>query len=562
MAYYGIPSAGAALTAASTNDKITIKDLGGTDVSAQSVYGADGNDVISLGAAGITATASAKIVVPNLADYLGTGAAKGGFISGNGGNGYLISGDVLLHGSAGTVYTGEGSVQISANGTGGTMNLEVEGIRTSDQAARTSNAAYFQANAGNDSIALGGELLKVSSTTFAGGAGNDIIGTYSYVNEQWAADEMSGTFISTNFEGGKGDDTINLNGAAVYSAINLNANQGNDLVSMVGSISGAGNSIIGLGAGNDSFSGEFVSLLSSTLAGGKGNDTISLTATTVSDVIIGGDRGNATNIDGDGNDSIRFDVGGQNFTGSTIYGGGGNDTITFVAAGMTASVVSLNKGKDIFSAEENLIIKDSTIGMGADNDEFHLVDSGAILSSRINLGKGADTTDFGGASIGSGSDFNATLYGGAGADVLLGSAAADVSDTIQIQVGYTDNSESTISAFDTIDFNVNASGTYQFRYDPGATIASFEGSNGLSGTNGVVTFSSTFANDAVTARAEALATNLSNGEAAAFMDDASKVYFFVKGASDNLLVQVGSAAQTDIEALTVSASKNLHLKLA
>ena len=114
MAYYGIPSAGQALTAASTNDKITIKDLGGTDISAQSLYGADGNDVISLGAAGITATASAKIVVPNLADYLGTGAAKGGFISGNGGNGYLISGDVLLHGSAGTVYTGEGSIQISA----------------------------------------------------------------------------------------------------------------------------------------------------------------------------------------------------------------------------------------------------------------------------------------------------------------------------------------------------------------------------------------------------------------------------------------------------------------
>ena len=65
MAYYGIPSAGAALTAASTNDKITIKDLGGTDVSAQSVYGADGNDVISLGALGITSTASATINIPS-----------------------------------------------------------------------------------------------------------------------------------------------------------------------------------------------------------------------------------------------------------------------------------------------------------------------------------------------------------------------------------------------------------------------------------------------------------------------------------------------------------------
>ena len=186
--------------------------------------------------------------------------------------------------------------------------------------------------------------------------------------------------------------------------------------------------------------------------------------------------------------------------------------------------------------------------------------SSTLLTVVQSFLQGADTTDFGGASIGSGSDFNATLYGGAGADILLGSAASDAADTIQIQLGYTDNSESTISAFDTVDFNVNVSGTYQFRMDDATTIATFEGS-GLTGTNGVVTFSSTFANG-VTARAEAIASNTSNGVAAAFMDEDSKVYFFVKGASDNLLVQVGSAASTEIEALTVSASKNLHLRLS
>ena len=57
MAYYGIPSAGLALTASDSNDKISVSDLGGTLVTAQSVYGGDGNDVISLGAVGYTATA-------------------------------------------------------------------------------------------------------------------------------------------------------------------------------------------------------------------------------------------------------------------------------------------------------------------------------------------------------------------------------------------------------------------------------------------------------------------------------------------------------------------------
>ena len=47
------------------------------------------------------------------------------------------------------------------------------------------------------------------------------------------------------------------------------------------------------------------------------------------------------------------------------------------------------------------------------------------------------------------------------------------------------------------------------------------------------------------------------------MDDASKVYFFtLRVLPTTSWSKVGSAAQTDIEALTVSASKNLHLKLA
>ena len=50
MAYYGIPSAAQALTASVGNDTVEVANLGGTLVTAQSIYGGDGNDVISLGA--------------------------------------------------------------------------------------------------------------------------------------------------------------------------------------------------------------------------------------------------------------------------------------------------------------------------------------------------------------------------------------------------------------------------------------------------------------------------------------------------------------------------------
>ena len=90
---------------------------------------------------------------------------------------------------------------------------------------------FPEANAGNDSIALGdGELNRMSATTLAGGAGNDVIGAYSNVSA-WLATNVSGaTFVSSDIEGGNGNDTIYLRGSANYSALDINANKGNDLV--------------------------------------------------------------------------------------------------------------------------------------------------------------------------------------------------------------------------------------------------------------------------------------------------------------------------------------------
>ena len=440
MAYYGIPSAGQTLTATNGNDKVDIRKLGGTLVTAQSVYGAEGNDIISLGAVGETATASATVIVPTVTFKAG---GTGSTISGN----YAVSGSVVLSGSS-AQYIRSGSTTLSAAGTGGTFNVQISGVITSDKGARTINAALFQANAGNDSIALGSTITRVSASTFAGGAGNDLIGTFNNINDVWTGVSQSATFVGVNFEGGNGNDTISLSGNAVYSALNVNANQGNDLVAMNG-VSGMTKSVVGLGAGADTLSGGFVTIDSATIAGGKGADTITLSATTFDNSIIGGDRGNAVNIDGDGNDSIYIE-GGTNFTAGSIYGGGGNDTVTFSAAAMTASVVSLNQGKDVFTLNSGALVSDSTIGLGNQGDSFSVIDSGMILSSRINLGKGLDSIYFGGTDVGSGDFANTTIYGGAGADWLIGSATLSGGATVDPVLEYKANTESTLSAFDTI----------------------------------------------------------------------------------------------------------------
>ena len=302
------------------------------------MYGADGNDVISLGAVGLTATATQTGLFT-----LGTTA------TGN----TVFTGAVTLVGSA--TYTNTGTVTIlSGDGDAGAttgLTVTVTGVITSNKAIRTAVGALFQANAGNDSIALGDSLVTVSSTTFAGGAGNDLIGSFTNVNDVWTAAGIVATVNGSEFQGGLGDDTIDLSGAATYSALNVNANQGNDLVSLDGGIVTINKSTIGLGAGNDTFSGNIVQFTASTLAGGKGNDTITLHANSAENVVIGGDRANANPLDGDGADSIYIESG-TVFTASTIYGGGGNDTVTF-SADMTGSTVSIAGGNDVHRKQRN-----------------------------------------------------------------------------------------------------------------------------------------------------------------------------------------------------------------
>ena len=321
-------------------------------------------------------------------------------------------------------------------------------------------------------------------------------------------------------------------------------------------VSSLSNSKIGLGADGDIFSAVMPSATTSTIVGGLGNDTIILDFTNANGMTIGGDRDTAVGGDTDGNDSITI-KGATIFSANTIYGGGGNDTVTFSAASLTSSLISLNAGFDVFSAHSGVTIKDSTIGLGNQGDIFRITDSSQFLSSRLNLGKGLDSTYFGDTDVASGTDFaGTTIYGGAGADYLIGSAA-DLADTktAAMVLLYENNSESTISAYDTIAVNTNdgGSGSYLFRYEPGASQASFSAA-GLTATNGVVTFSSTFATD-VTARVEAISTNTTTGNAAGFLDGSGNAYLFVKGSSEDLVVQAGSAVASGIAGLATQCKQ-------
>ena len=539
MAYYGIPSAGLVLTASNGNDTVALANLGGTTLTATTIFGADGNDIISLAAVGFTAVASAHV-------------------SGQEASGGIARVTATLQGSSTYTNFASGIVAVGSD-----LSVSVTGVITSQQAARNVNATLLQANAGNDTILLGASLQRVSASTLAGGQGNDFIAGGTNVNNQFdaTANALSGAvFVSTNLEGGQGNDTIALRGSALYTSVNLNANEGNDLLDLNGAV--IQNSILGMGGGNDVVSGGIASISTSTIAGGKGNDTIQLIGVTNQSVVIAGDRANNGNQDGDGNDSIF--IAGTTIS-STVYGGGGNDSVTWSGVGGSGNFISLNAGFDVFTANAASVLINSTVALGNNGDLFDVAGTSTIQSSQINLGKGLDTLTLGDIDAGTGSYSNTTLVGGAGNDLLLASATLSGGGTVAMILGYNADSESTISAFDTIGVSIAAgrSGDYQFRYEVGGAAAASFSAVGYSATNGVVTFTSTFATD-VTARAEAVATASSAGNTSVFIDGAGISYLFVKGSSENLVAQVGINAVSgglNDASLNVGAGKNITLSL-
>ena len=534
MAYYGIPSAGIALTAGSDNDQIGVIGHGATTLTAQTIFGGEGNDIINFGAAGFTATLTAGFVGE---------AQSGGNLS------------ATISQSAGIAANGN---VISAMATGGIGGIASGSVTlTSVQAISTVDSAFIQANAGNDTIALGTSLTRVTASELRAGQGNDFIGFGTQLRAAGTfatADQNAAAFKDSTIAGGKGNDTIRLVGANTFTAVEIKAGAGNDNVNLE-----SGNYLsarIGLGDGNDILSGQMEEIDAASVEGGAGNDTIFLN--NIESAVVGGDALSAHAAATDGKDSIVLN---GTMSASTIYGGGGNDTLQVSAADIvdSANFINLGAGRDTinFSADSNTI-HSATIGMGSDNDLFTIAtDQVDFMSSTIKLGAGADTIKF---STGTTQDITTTgfagttIFGGAGSDLIFDSADITSGGLVEAVFGF-NTADSTIAGYDTIAIG-GAAVTASYRLSNSQqslgqlqmATANFTASNSL------VTFTSTFSQD-LTARVEALDASMSNGEVAIFQEgNNSLAYVFVQGGTTDTLVQIGTAQITNFADATLTIS--------
>jgi hypothetical protein len=525
MAYYGIPSAGIALTAGSDNDNIGVMGLGATTVTAQTIFGGAGNDVINFGANGITASLTA---VMSGADTVTTAGGLTATLNGSTFNSISI-----------------GSATVS--GIGKTVS-STDSVLTSVAAISTIDSAFVQANAGNDTIALGTSLSRITASKFKAGAGNDYIGFGTYLRDAFATGTQDSVAVkATSLVGGSGNDTIVLDGDNTFTGFEISAGAGNDSINLESAH--VFSARVGLGAGNDSFIADLGELHQVSIQGGSGNDTIHVNFS--ESATIGGDTLNAKVGVADGNDSI---VLGDTISATKIYGGGGNDIVQISGADLenSGNLINMGAGRDTVNlAAASVSIVSASIKMGADNDLITIADDLVqVISSNIVLGAGNDTIKFTTGSTQSiaVTGFSATtVFGNAGSDLLFESADIAADGVLNPIFGY-NTADSTIAGYDTIAIGGGAitGVTYKLNVTQGSLQQLQLATANYTASNSMVTFTSTFSQD-LTARVEALDATTSKGEVALFTEGNSNLgYLFIQGGTtgtaDDLVVQIGTAS--------------------
>ena len=548
MAQFGIRSASKALSATTGNDTIRIGGVGSTNLSAQTVFGADGNDIIDIGTVGLTATLTAIINIKSGAGASGASALVTGIVGGPGGSQFTA------------VVTATGGAGASA-ATG-----VATGILTADAGITTASKLQLKGQAGHDTVVFGSSLATLTSAYIGGGQGNDYIGGGSFINDEYTAGSGAlggGKLINTTIFGGKGQDTINLEGNAVFSAGKVNGYEDNDTIKF--QAGSATNYFIGGGKGNDTISGDFNKLYTSSVVGGQGQDSLILADIgSAKGVVIAADALDRSNTSANGADSIY--ISGAVLT-STIQGGAGNDSLTIALSAASGNTVYLDAGNDLVSAIAGTDISNSTFYFGGGDDKFLLADTGTVNSgTKLIMGAGDDTVTLSALAMESGRFAGLTIRGGAGADYLLESTNIATGATAEPIIEFQTSTDSTLTAgYDTIalDAGSGQSADYTFNFVPGSLVRGSFSANGVTASAGKVTFTGTF-DAAVTARAEKIVELGATNDTYAFADGAGNSFLFIMGASGQTIAQVGSAAITgDVQdaSLTITDGSRINLSI-
>ena len=314
------------------------------------------------------------------------------------------------------------------------------------KAQKVINSATFPnttAESDNILIKSGGNLALTD--VIDGGAGIDTVfvggGLTTAQTFNFGANVTNIEVITiANPEGPLNNVGHRVNASAVTTALTINGNGGNNLIS-----AGTANDTVNAGAGNDTVNGNGGN---DSIVAGDGNDSV--TGGVGADTLLGG-AGNDNLDGGDGADLIDGGAGNDTINGGagtdTLFGGAGNDlfmvtrasdvTLAEGISGNGTSEIDMDGGEGTdqlrfasATAGETLVLSDNVfvesvvIGTG--------VAAAAVTTAKTALNVNASfvntalsITGNAGVNTITGTAFDDTITGGAGADVLNGGNGED-----------------------------------------------------------------------------------------------------------------------------------------
>ena len=297
-------------------------------------------------------------------------------------------------------------------------------------------------------------LVNLESDVFVGGnTGNDTLQTLS----------GTGNINNVNYtvRMGGGNDGVILNDNLLNSDISLDgttlANDGNDVLTVVGANT---------------------QTVNSTIRGLGGNDTITLSNVQSSSI-----NGNT------GNDQINTGAANRIFSSATVLGGQGTDTMTFTVDG-SGNIINGNRGADVMTvgAGANNSLASSTIFGGQGND--------VITTTANNIDGNIINGDLGDDTLVDGAGSNDVYNGGEGADAITSTAGADTLsggagiDVFTIGNGTAVNLNGTVDNFAEItDFSAAAGETINVDMNGTVAVAGLENKAAIGTSSNVDLFS-------------------------------------------------------------------------
>jgi hypothetical protein len=370
------------------DDVVVLTNL--TLTGSVTIHSSDGDDIIALG----QIDNSAGVVDPAVDSFLGPLTVQNGVtINVQAGNNKILANQVTIQGATGT------NLGITGGDANDTIDLEntsvVHATSINDNGAAALTLNHFSTNVLSAALGIGNDNVSFSNVTVNSSATINA----NFGNDSVTVDQTH--FGSLSLTLGAGNDHFTFTNSTVAQATSVDAGAGNDVVTF-GSDTVHGLTVA-LGVGDDHLTMSQSTVGAATLAGGDGADTFSIDNLHAGSLNVTG---------GNGNDTLNFNTIAVT-NAASIDAGANTDSVSLLHFQSNSLSLELGAGNDSAWLQDLTVAGALTVDGGAGNDSIVMLDNTSNTLTAT-MGNGSDHLSMAGLTV----HKKTTLGGGSGQDLF------------------------------------------------------------------------------------------------------------------------------------------------